>query len=395
MIISHRISLDPTVKQQIFFAKACGCARFAWNWGLAEWDKQYKLGLKPNGNKLNKQFNKEVKPNNLWLYESPKDASQRPFADLQRAFNSFFKKKTDRPKFKKKGEHDSFYLSNIMFKIIDGKHVKLPLIGSVRINESLRFNGKIMSATISREADKWFISIAVDVGELKKSRVANNEIGIDLGIKSALVCSDNQVFNAPKPLKQNIIKLKLLSKSNSRKQKGSKNKKKSQLKLAKLHIKIKNIRNDWIHKITTKLVRENQTICLEDLNVKGMMANHRLAKSISDIGFSKIRRQLEYKSKIYGNQMIIINRWLPSSKTCSNCGCKKELLSLFDRSFKCDECGFELDRDLNAAINIKTAGLAGLACGPESSGFSSNTGTKPCRDETGTRTRVLETALAS
>ncbi len=394
MILSHRISLDPTVKQQIFFAKACGCARFAWNWALNEWNKQYKAGLKPNGNKLNKQFNKEVKPNNLWLYESPANASQQPFLNLQKAFNQFFKKKSELPKFKKKGEHDSFYITNTKFKIIDNKHIKLPLIGSVRINEPLRFDGKIMSATVSREADKWFISIAVNIDKLKKPRIANNQIGIDLGINHAITCSNGQFFNSLKPLKQNIIKLRRLSKSHSRKQKGSKNKKKSQLKLAKLYIRIKNIRKDWTHKMTTKLVRENQTICLEDLNVKGMITNYRLARSISDIGFKEIRRQLEYKSSVYDSKIIVIDRWLPSSKTCSNCGCKKEL-SLSERVFKCNECGFELDRDLNAAINIKTAGLAGLACGPESSGFRDGSETKLCRDEAGTRTLKLEIAKAS
>ena len=397
MIISHRISLDPTIKQQIFFAKACGCARFAWNWALNEWNKQHKDGLKPNGNKLNKQFNKEVKPNNSWLYESPKDSSFRPFINLQKTFNQFFKKKINYPKFKRKGEHDSFYLSNTksVFKIIDNKHIKLPLIGLIRVNELLRFDGKIMSATVSREADKWFISIAVDIGELKKPRINNGEIGVDLGINHAITTSDGQTFDSPKPLKSNIVSLRRLSKSHSRKQKGSNNRYKSQLKLAKLHVRIKNIRKDWIHKVTTKLVRENQTICLEDLNVSGMITNHRLARSISDIGFGEIRRQLEYKSKIYDNRIIIIDRWFPSSKTCSRCGCVKNHLDLSERMFHCEHCGFESDRDVNASINIKTAGLAGLACGPGSSGFRDDFETKLCRDEAGTRTPKLEIAKAS
>ena len=394
MILSHRISIDPTVKQQIFFTKACGCARFAWNWALNEWNKQYKAGLKPNGNKLQKQFNSIKLKQFPWIYNSPKNANQRPFADLQKAFNLFFKNKIGYPKFKKRGKHDSFYLSNskLVFKIIDDRHIKLPLIGSVRINEPLRFNSKIISATVSREADKWFISINVDVGELKKPRINNGQIGIDLGIKSAVVTSGGKEFFAPKPLKSNIIKLIRLSKSHSSKQKGSKNNKKSQIRLAKLHVHIKNIRKDWIHKVTTKLVRENQTICLEDLNVKGMVSNRYLSRAINDIGFSEIRRQLEYKSPIYGSKVIVINRWLPSSKTCSQCGCVKKKLLLSERVFKCNECGFELDRDLNAAINIKTAGLAGLACGPGSSGFRDDSETKLYRDEAGTRTQMLETA---
>ena len=225
-----------------------------------------------------------------------------------------------------------------------------------------------MSATVSKEVDRWFISVAVEMKDYHKDRTANGQIGIDLGLKIAIVCSDGQRFDAPKPLRDNLQHLRCLSRSHSRKQKGSQNRKKSQLRLARLHVRIKNIRNDWLHKITTKLCRENQTICLEDLNVKGMMRNHRLARAISDIGWSEFRRKIEYKSVIYDDQVGVVGRFLPTSKTCSVCGCKKEFFSLDERVFHCDDCGAVIDRDDNASVNIKTAGLAVIACGQTSSG---------------------------
>ena len=373
MILSHRINLDPTAKQAEALLRACGCARFAWNWALAEWERQYKSGLRPNGNKLRAEFNKIKREQFPWIYKSPKDANQKPFTDLQKAFNRWFKSikknsgKTRHPRFKCKNEHDSFYMSNDKIRIED-KLINLYGIGPIRLHEPLRFSGKIMSATVSREADRWFISIAVEMKGYHKDRIANGQIGIDLGLKTTIICSDGQRFDAPKPLKANLQRLRRLSRSHSRKQKGSNNRKKSQLRLSRLHARIKHIRLDWLHKITTKLCRENQTICLEDLNVKGMMTNKRLARAISDIGWYEFKRQIEYKSVIYDDQVGIVGRFLPTSKTCSVCGCKKDFLALSERVFRCEDCGAVIDRDDNASINIKTAGLAVIACGQKSSG---------------------------
>ena len=370
------------MKQAEFLLRACGCARFAWNWALAEWERQYKIGLHPTGNRLNAQFNKIKREQFPWIYESPTKASQQPFLYLQKAYVKWFKamksgnKRVKQPTFKCKGKYDSFYVANTTFRIID-QIAHLPLIGPIRLHEPLRFSGKIMSATVSREADCWFISIAVEMKDYHKNRIANGQIGIDLGLKTAVVCSDGQRFDAPKPLKENLQRLRRLSRSHSRKQKGSNNRKKSQLRLARLHVRIKNIRLDWLHKITAKLCRENQTICLEDLNVKGMMSNRRLARAISDIGWSEFRRQIEYKSVIYDDQVGVVGRFLPTSKTCSVCGCKKEFLSLDERVFHCDDCGAVIDRDDNASYNIKTAGLAVIACGQTSSGLEMD------QDETG------------
>jgi putative transposase len=384
MILAHKIALDPTVRQRIALAKACGVARFTWNWALAEWDKQYKAGKKTSPNILKKRWNRIKKKKFPWVYESPKDANQQPFANLGDAFHRFFSKTSGHPVFKKKGGRDSFYASNDKFAI-KGKRIRLPVVGEVRMREALRFNGKTMSATVSRQANRWFVSISVDVGDVKKERNGNDEVGIDLGLKHALVCSNGQVFDAPKPLKKNLKRLQRKSRQHSRKQKGSNNRKKSQRRLARLHARIQRIRYDWQHKVTTKIARENQTVCLEDLNVKGMMANRRLSRALSDVGFAEIRRQLEYKTNMHGGKVIVIDRWFPSSKKCSRCGAVKDSIALNERVFHCDRCGFEIDRDLNAARNICTVGLTGTyACGPEGAGDRREATAKPCRVEAGT-----------
>ena len=365
MILAHRIALDPTVEQSIALARACGVARFTWNWALNEWSQQYKAGQKPSALRLKKQWNALKHEHFPWVGESPKDANQQPFSNLQKAFTGFFKKRNRYPRFKKKGVHDSFYVSNDKFAV-DEFSVRLPVIGSVRMREELRFAGKIMAGTVSREADRWFISIQVET-EVPALPTIDKTVGIDLGLKTAVVCSDGTSFEAPKPLKRDLKRLKHSSRRHSRKQKGSQNRKKSQRRLARQHARIKHIRQDWIHKVTTRLIRENQTVCLEDLNVKGMMQNRCLSRAISGIGWFEFRRQLEYKSTLYGRKLVVIDRFYPSTKTCSRCGTKKDSIALSERVFHCDHCGLEIDRDLNATINIHTAGLAVIhACGQES-----------------------------
>ena len=386
MICSHRIALDPTVEQSIALSRACGVARFTWNWALDAWNKKYASGEKVTANALKLEWNKLKHEKFPWVGESPKDANQQPFSNLNSAFQRFFKRKSKRPSFKRKGEHDSFYVSNDKFSV-DGLTVRLPVIGPVRMLEELRFDGKITSGTVSREANRWFLSVSVDT-DVKRLPKTDKSVGVDLGLKTAVVCSDGTSFDAPKPLKQNLKRLKRRSRRHSRKQKGSTNRKKSKLRLARLHARIKNIRRDWTHKVTSKLIHENQVICIEDLNVKGTVANRKLARAICDVGWYEIRRQLEYKALWYGRDVRVIGRFIPTTKTCSNCGCKKDSISLSTRVYSCDHCGIEIDRDLNAAINIRTAGLAGTyACGPEGSGYCSNTITKPCRGEAGTKPR--------
>ena len=363
--LSHKIRLYPTKKQEEFFRKSCGCSRFVYNWALDTWQKEYQAGDKPSAFKLSSQI-KELKKSNPWLSDAIFVSLQRSVLDLGSAFSKFFKKQNKYPKFHKKGNKDSFYLTNKSIKI-NGKKLKIPKVGSVSLAQELRLKGKVMSCTISRTADQWFASIVVELSELPRAvKSSNKSVGLDLGIKTAVVTSDGISFHSPKPLKRYTKKLKRQSRTLSRRVKGSNNRNKAKVQLARIHSKITRIRQDFIHKATTKLIDENQVICLEDLNVKGMVKNHSLARSLSDISFGEIRRQLEYKAALYGRQVKFVDRFFPSSKTCSKCGIVKKSLSLKERTFNC-VCGFNIDRDINAAINIRNFAVKRIgADSPES-----------------------------
>ena len=371
MQLTHKIALSPTESQIKYFYQASGTARKVWNWALGEWKRQYEAGLKPNGMALKKQFNEikyELYP---WLREMHRDSHSQPFTNLQKAWQSFFsslksKKPAYEPKFKKKGKaRDSFYVANDKFKI-EGLEVKLPKVGKVRLTEPLRFPGKILGATVSRTAHRWFISIQVEVIDAiaLKKRTSNDVVGVDLGLTAAATLSNGKQFQSPKPLKKALRRLKIRGRSLSRKKitvvdnivqkkAPSNNRKKSSLKLARLHARIVNLRADFTHKLTTQLCRENQVIVIEDLNVKGMMANHKVARAMNDVGFYTIRQQLEYKAKRYQNNLIIAERWYPSSKLCSNCGWYYEALTLKERTWQCSSCHVVHNRDINAALNLK------------------------------------------
>ena len=380
MILAHRIELDATCKQKRYFASAAGCARFTWNWALAEWNRHYQAGEKPSGMKLKREFNAIKYEQFPWMVDIHRDAHSQPFTNLDKAFTAFFKRISKHPEFKRKHQcRDSFAVANDRIRL-DGSTVVLPKIGVVRIRESLRFTGKIMGAVISRTADKWFISIQVDVGEYRKPRTGNGVVGVDLGLNITAMVSDGQKLVGPKALRANLKKLQRASRQCSRKRKGSNNRKKSITRLARIHARIANIRKDWQHKVTTKLASENQAVYFESLAVKNMMKNRRLAREISDAGWCELIRQASYKAEIYGGVCRQIDKWFPSSKVCGKCGQINDGLKLSDRAFNCDGCGHSEDRDLNAAHNICTAGLAGIyAHGPEGSGSGNRT--KPCREE--------------
>ena len=315
--ISHKIELKPNNFQKTYFKKACGIARFTWNWALGNWNEKYKNGEKPSGMSLKKEFNSLKKEHFPFTYEVTKYASQQPFLELQKAFQGFFQKKNGYPKFKKKGKaKDSFYIGGDQIKIV-GKKVKIPKLGTVRLRENLRFNGKILNATISRIADKWFISFGVEASLSYLPCKNQASVGIDLGIKTLATLSNGTFIKSPKPLKKNLRKLKKVSRQLSRKvhsrKKGDKtpqsnNYKKHSLKLAKIHKRIANIRKDSLHKLTTYLTDNFQYISIENLNVRGMMANRKLSQAISDLGFFEFKRQLEYKSKLKGNFLNIIDK---------------------------------------------------------------------------------------
>jgi len=365
IVLSHKIKIKPTIKQEKYFRQACGTSRFAYNWGLAEWKKQYDNGLKPTHFQIKKAFN-AIKPVEFpWVFNVTKCAAEQAFSNLGSAFKRFFNGQGKYPKFKKKGLHDSFYLSNDQFKISENR-IKIPKLGWVSLTESLRFCGdtiKILSATVSRIADKWFISISVQM-ETTPVKISKNQadaVGVDLGVKNLATLSNGSTIEGGKPLKKHRCKLARMQRHLAKCTKGSKRYNRQKMKIARLHYRIRCIRQDGLHKLTHRLCQDFKIICIEDLNVKGMMKLRGLAKAISDMGFYDFKRQLEYKSSLFGNWISSVDRWFPSSKTCSNCGNKKEQLKLSERVYHCGKCGFKIDRDLNAAINIEREGIRLLA----------------------------------
>jgi putative transposase len=374
MILAHKIQFDPNNVQATYLSKACGVARFAYNWALAKTKEKYEQDntSKFSESALRRELNAIKKEQFPWMLEVTKCAPQLAIKDgLSKAFKNFFAKRAGFPKFKKKGVNDSFSLSNDQFAIKD-KSIRIPNLGYVRMAEKLRFDGKIIGATVSRKADRWFVSIQVELADPKPIHNSESQaVGVDLGVKDLATLSDGTKVSGAKPHKALLSRLRRLNKSLSRKegskkgQKKSQNFKKAQMKLSRLHARIANIRNDETHKLTTILTKNYGIIGIEDLNVSGMAKNHKLARAVLDMSFFEFRRQLEYKSKIKGGHVIIADRFYPSSKTCSNCGFKYGELTLSVREWTCPECSAIHDRDLNAAINLKNYAVSYMvsACG--------------------------------
>jgi putative transposase len=386
MLIAHRIALDPNNVQASYLAKAAGVARFAYNWALAEWQKQYEAHKanpalpKPSQAALRRQLNAIKREQFPWMLDVTKCAPQMAIIQLGQAFANFFAGRARFPQFRKKGCDDRFTLTNDQFDI-DGCRIRIPNLGWVRMRESLRFAGKIMSATISRMADRWFVSITVDTPDNPHLPKAENQgvVGVDLGVTALATLSTGERVVGPKPHKALLSRLRRLSKSLSRKQKGSANRRKAKAKLAKLHARIAAIRLDAMHKLTTNLTRRFHTIVIEDLNVRGMMANRHLARSIAEMSFFEFRRQLKYKTAMRGGQVVVADRFFASSKTCSACGHTLDALPLSVREWTCPACGVVHDRDVNAAINLKNMAVSSTvsACGGEGSGLMRKRQVKP------------------
>ena len=357
MILAHKIRIYPNREQEQFLKKSCGVARFAYNWGLAEWQNQYKNGEKPTWIKLCKKFNR-VKDNEFpFVKDIPAATIPQIFMNLNRSFVNFFEKRAKYPKFKKKGSHDSFKLSNQAIKIISPFKIRIPKIAPMRMAEPLRFDGKIMSGTVSSVADKWYISIAVEIQRDLTLPKTGKFVGVDLGVKDIAITSDGCKFANPRWIQKSEKKLKRLNRELARRQRASKRRERTRLRLARQHAKVANQRKDWLHKITTYLVRKYDVIALESLNVRGMVKNHNLAKAITNVAFGEFNRQIEYKAQMYGKQIYRVDRFFPSSKTCSVCGCVQEKMPLQVREWICPDCGAHHDRDINAATNLLRQGV--------------------------------------
>jgi len=403
MLIAHKIALDPNNVQATYFARAAGTARFAYNWALAEWKRQYEAWKadnslpKPSQAALRRQLNAIKAEQFPWMLEVSKNAPQMAIIQLGAAFKNFFAGRARYPQFRKKGVHDRFTLSNDQFSI-DGSRIRIPHLGWVRMRETLRFTGKIMSATVSRVADRWFVSIVVDAQDDSHLPKAKNEpqdknqvsgefrrsqnqgaVGVDLGVLALATLSTGENIPGPKPHKALLGRLRRLSRSLSRKVKGSANRRKAKAKLAKLHARIAAVRSDALHKLTTDLTRRFHTIGVENLNVRGMVRNRHLSRSIADMGFFEFRRQLEYKAAMRGGRVVVADRFFASSKTCSACGKKLDELPLSMREWTCSSCGVVHDRDVNAAANLENMAVSSTvaACGEEGAGRRCKTAVKP------------------
>ena len=355
--LAHKIRLYPNQEAIVYFQRTAGTARFAWNWALATWKKKYEAGEKGmSGYSMVKEFNAIKGAEFPWTSEVTKWAPQKAIQDLGDAFNRFFKKQTRYPRFKKKGiSKDSFYLGVGDFKI-DGKRLKIPKIGWVKMAQGPRFPGTPKSVTISREADQWFASISVELDEswvYPHQCETQAEVGIDLGISDTLILDNNIKLNYPKKLERLYRKIRETQRSLSRKRKGSQNREKAKLKVARLWLRVRRVRQDWTHRVTSGLVSMYRWIGMESLNVQGMMKLRSLARKIGEACWGEIKRQLLYKSELAGGHVVLADRFFPSSKLCSSCGHKMKELSLSVREWTCPACRVSHDRDVNAAMNLK------------------------------------------
>lgn len=370
--LGHKIRMYPDSSAQVYLAKSCGTSRFAWNWALARWKELYNKGDKPSALSINREFNACKGSEFPWTAEVSKYAPQQAILDLSDSFSRFFKKQAKYPRFKKKWRSkDSFYLGNDVLKI-SGKYLKLPKLEKpIKMAETIRFPGRPLSCTISRDAaGDWYASFNIELSEdyVYPHKCENQVIvGVDIGLKTLATCSDGSKFDNPRALRAAERRIRRRSQSLARKQKGSKNRAKAKISLAKAHRKVTRIRQGAWHNVTSWLVKNFRFIGIEDLNVRGMTKNHCLAKSISDAALGEFRRQVTYKSKLAGSNVVTADRFYPSSKLCSCCGFKLDELDLSVRKWTCPQCGVVHDRDENASQNLRlvAAGYAETlnACG--------------------------------
>jgi putative transposase len=389
--LAYRFALNPTAAQSRALRSHAGAARFAWNWGLARCKERYAAERKwYSGTDLHRLWNtaKKSDPALAWWAENSKCCYQESFRNLDRALGDFVKskkglrkgKKLGFPKFKKRGKsRDSFRLTGTVR--CEASTVTLPRLGTIATHESTGKladsiaggRARILSAAVTRTAQRWFVSLTVEEDRPVPERHARpgTAIGIDLGIKALVTGADNAgnviTVPGPKPLRAGLRRLRRASRAHARKHPGSVRRRRSAARLARLHARIASIRADALHKTAGMLATRYETVVIEDLNVAGMTRNRRLARAVGDQGFGTLRRMLGYKSAWRGGRLVTAGRFHPSSKKCSGCGAVKAKLPLSERTYTCDACGLVLDRDVNAARNLLFLAASGAeslnACG--------------------------------
>ena len=362
MLKSYRYRMYPDAAQREMFLKHFGACRFVYNWSLEQKIKAYESdGTSLSCYDLSNML-PELKRENGWLKEVNSQSLQQTQKRLDSAFKRFFREKNGFPKFKsRKSPLQSLQVPQHYVVDFDANQIRLPKIGWVKTTLHRLFEGVLKTATVSMTTTgKFFISILVDDGKetpIKEPFGHDSTLGLDVGIKDFVTMSNGNKVDNPKFLKSSLQRLKVLQRRVSQKKKGSKNRDKAKYQVALQHEKITNQRKDFLHKLTTKLVSENQAIAIETLNVTGMMKNHCLAQAIGDVSWSEFFRQLEYKCEWYGKTLLRIGQFEPSSKICSVCGSINHSLKLSDREWTCAGCGTLHDRDINASINIKKFAL--------------------------------------
>jgi putative transposase len=367
MYKAYKYRIYPTSEQEILLAKSFGCARWFWNYALSLCQETYKNTGKGLTRGYIQGLLPALKKEHEWLKDPYSQCLQVVALNLSTAYKNFFDKRAMLPKFKSKhGRQSISYPQNVKF---DGDYINLPKIGLVHCCLHRAFEGLIKTVTVSRNPDgKHFVSVLVDDGRANPESVpVDSSIGIDVGLTHFAITSDGSKFGNPKHFVKRQRNLKRKQQKLSQKKQGSQNRKKARLVVAKVHSKIARCREDFLHKLSRKIVNENQVIAVENLNIKGMVKNHNLAKAISDVGWGMFCTMLKYKSESEGKQYIEIDRWFPSSKACHVCLNRADNLSLDVRVWTCKHCGTHHDRDVNAAINIRNEALRILALGTSAS----------------------------
>lgn len=360
---AYKFRLYPTAEQAEQLARTFGCARFVYNHFLrVRMDGFFKDKERIGFNETCKRLTVlKQQPETVWLCEVSNVVLQQSLRNLDTAFANFFQKRAKYPSFKSKHGPQSARYTTSGFRVKAGELWLAKMSAPLDMRWSRRVKGEVSSVTVSKDAAGRYFASLLSTEEVETLPVVSKEIGIDLGLKSALITSDGRAHPNPKFYAKAQERLTRAQRSLSRKKKGSKNRAKARVKVARIHAKVADSRRDWSHKLTTQLIRENQVVSAESLAVKNLVRNRSLAKAIHDVGWSEIVRQLDYKAKWYGRTFVQIDRFYPSSKRCSSCGHTLAALPLATRAWQCPECGAQHDRDINAAINIREAGMAILA----------------------------------